>query len=83
MFSGIVEEVGTVRSVDSLPKSKKMTVACKKVLNGVSIGDSIAVNGVCLSVTHVNKTYFTVGIIQETLNKSNFKLHSFNNPDGP
>ena len=71
MFSGIVEEVGTVRSVDSLPKSKKMTVACKKVLNGVSIGDSIAVNGVCLTVININDSEFDVDIVNETLEKSN------------
>jgi len=71
MFSGIVEEVGTIRSIDSLAKSRKMTVACKKVLDGVSIGDSIAVNGVCLTVTNIIDSEFDVDIVNETLERSN------------
>tara|TARA_B100001750_G_C15443483_1_gene564880 strand:- start:105 stop:701 length:597 start_codon:yes stop_codon:yes gene_type:complete len=71
MFSGIIEEVGTVRSIDSLSNSKKMRVACEKVLDGVSVGDSIAVNGVCLTVTNIEDSQFDVDIVNETLERSN------------
>lgn len=71
MFSGIIEEVGTIKSIDSLPKSKKMTIACKKVLSEVSIGDSISVNGVCLTATRIDESEFDVDVIQETLERSN------------
>ena len=71
MFSGIVEEVGTVRSIESLPNSRRMRISCNKVLNGVAIGDSISVNGVCLTVININDSEFDVDIVNETLEKSN------------
>lgn len=71
MFSGIVEEVGTVRSIESLPNSRRMRIACDKVLKGVAIGDSISVNGVCLTVININDSEFDVDIVNETLEKSN------------
>jgi riboflavin synthase len=71
MFSGIIEEVGTVRSIEECPGSRKMTIACKKVIEGVAVGDSISVNGVCLTVTNINENQFDVDIVAETLEKSN------------
>ena len=71
MFGGIVEEVGTVRSIESLPNSRRMRIACDKVLEGVAIGDSISVNGVCLTVININDSQFDVDIVNETLEKSN------------
>ena len=71
MFSGIVEEVGTVRSIENLPNSRRMRIACDKVLEGVAIGDSISVNGVCLTVININDSQFDVDIVNETLEKSN------------
>ena len=71
MFSGIVEEVGTVRSIENLPNSRRMRISCNKVLNGVAIGDSISVNGVCLTVININDSEFDVDIVNETLEKSN------------
>ena len=71
MFSGIVEEVGTVRSIESFPNSRRMRISCDKVLEGVAIGDSISVNGVCLTVININDSEFDVDIVNETLEKSN------------
>ena len=71
MFSGIVEEVGTVRSIENFPNSRRMKIACDKVLEGVAIGDSISVNGVCLTVININDSQFDVDIVNETLEKSN------------
>ena len=59
MFTGIVEEVGTVRSVVSGQISGELAVRASKVLGGTRIGDSIAVNGVCLTVTSLLPDGFT------------------------
>ena len=67
MFSGIIEEIGNVLSVDNLSESKVFQISCKKVLEGVSIGDSISVNGVCLTVTDKDDHIFDVDIVNETL----------------
>ena len=50
MFTGIIEETGTVKSVRNAGDSLKLTVSAAKVLNGTKLGDSIAVNGICLTV---------------------------------
>ena len=51
MFTGLVEEVGSLQSVKNGSRSCVLTIGCRKVLEGSEIGDSIAVNGVCLTVT--------------------------------
>ena len=58
MFSGIIEEIGCVEKIDTLAQSKKVAISCKKVLSDVLIGDSISVNGVCL--TAVSYTHLTL-----------------------
>ena len=71
MFSGIIEEVGTIKSIESLSQSKKITITCEKVLRDVSIGDSISVNGVCLTAIRIDDREFDVDVIHETLERSN------------
>ncbi len=67
MFTGIIEETGTIISAGN----GKICVAAKKVLGGTKIGDSIAVNGVCLTVTGMDSGSFTADMMNETLNRSN------------
>ncbi len=67
MFTGIIEETGTIISAGN----GKICVAAKKVLGGTKIGDSIAVNGVCLTVTGMDSGSFTADVMNETLNRSN------------
>ncbi|MBI4286274.1 MAG: riboflavin synthase [Chloroflexi bacterium] len=67
MFTGIVEEVGRVSSLES----GHLIVAARKVTQGMSLGDSIAVNGVCLTVTRFDTGSFTVDVMPETLRRSN------------
>lgn len=67
MFTGIIEETGTIISAGN----GKICVAAKKVLGGTKIGDSIAVNGVCLTVTGMDSGTFTADVMNETLNRSN------------
>ena len=51
MFTGIIEEIGTIEEVLARTQSLQLTIAASKVLEDVRLGDSIAVNGVCLTVT--------------------------------
>lgn len=67
MFTGIVEEIGTVQTLTSCPNSFQLRIACPKVLEDVGIGDSIAVNGVCLTVKDYTATYFTADVMPETV----------------
>lgn len=70
MFTGIVEELGHVVRVDPLGDSVRMTIAGPLVVSDASIGDSIAVNGVCLTVTTKTDTEFTADVMQESLNRT-------------
>lgn len=77
MFTGLVEELGKVKTLELLKDSARLTVEAEKVLIGAQIGDSIAVNGVCLTVTEMHQKYFSVDIMHETLAKTN--LHELKN----
>lgn len=71
MFTGIVEELGIVQNLRLLPDSGQITIEGTNVLQGTQIGDSIAVNGVCLTVTQQSERRFTVDVMAETLAKTN------------
>lgn len=66
MFTGIIEEIGTLENIGS----GSLTIHAEKVLEDVHLGDSIAVNGVCLTVTSFSKTNFQVDVMPETLRRS-------------
>ena len=66
MFTGIIEELGTVERVGA----GRITVRAQRVLEGTRLGDSIAVNGVCLTVTHLTGAGFTADVMPETLRRS-------------
>ena len=70
MFIGLIEEVGTIQNVRRGARSCVLTIGCKKVLEGSQIGDSIAVNGVCLTVTNMGGSYYTADVMAETMNRS-------------
>lgn len=70
MFTGIIEEVGKIRAIERQAVSARLTVAASKVLSDVHLGDSIAVNGVCLTVTSFGRDYFCADVMHETLNRS-------------
>jgi len=70
MFTGIVEEVGTVRTVQRTGTSSFIEIQAKKVLEDVHLGDSIAVNGVCLTVTSFTGDSFRADVMNETLSRS-------------
>ena len=71
MFTGIVEEIGTVCKLAEVSGGWSLSIQAEIVLEGIHLGDSIAVNGTCLSVTHLTDQTFTVGLAPETLRRTN------------
>ena len=67
MFTGIVEEIGTVKSV----QSKVITIEASKIFDDLHLGDSVAVNGTCLTVSSFDNKIFNADVTQETLNRTN------------
>ncbi len=70
MFTGIIEEVGHVRALHPAAEPR-LVVAARTVLEGTRPGDSIAVNGACLTVVAIDEASFTVGLMPETLRRTN------------
>ena len=71
MFTGLVEEIGVVRGVVSGSEWGSISIGARRVLEGTRRGDSIAVNGVCLTVTALSREGFTADVMAETLRRSN------------
>lgn len=70
MFTGIIEEIGIIQSIKKNNKSSVLSIQGKKIFEDIHIGDSIAVNGVCLTVTTFNNKTFTADVMNETLSRS-------------
>ena len=70
MFTGIVEEIGHIVSVQRHAFSQIITISASDILGGTNIGDSIAVSGVCLTVTSIGSKQFSADVMHETINKS-------------
>jgi riboflavin synthase len=71
LFTGIVEEIGTVEALEERDGGVHLRVAASTVLGDLRLGDSVSVNGVCLTVTRRDEGSFTVGLAPETLRRSN------------
>lgn len=70
MFTGIIEEIGKVRAVRRGTKSVTLEIQAQKVLEGTLVGDSIATNGVCLTVTSLTPQGFTADVMPETVRRT-------------
>ena len=73
MFTGLVEEMGKVLEIKKGDKSLYLVIEASKVLEGALIGDSIAVNGTCLTAVSVNKNAAAFDVMYETVNRTNLK----------
>lgn len=73
IFTGIIEELGVVNKINRGSSSFTLQIGAQKVLSDVKIGDSIAVNGVCLTVTSFNKDNFICDVMPETVAKTSLK----------
>jgi len=71
MFTGIIEELGTVRSIEEQGDAIRLTIAASTVLTDAGLGDSIAVNGCCLTVVTNDGSAWTADVMQESLDKTN------------
>lgn len=70
MFTGIIEEIGIIRTIRKGTKSANLTIECKKILDDLKLGDSVATSGVCLTITDIKNTTFSADVMNETLIKS-------------
>lgn len=73
MFTGIIEEIGSITNIKQTGESIVMTIDAKKILKDVQLGDSIAVNGVCLTVTSFTEKQFTVDVMPETVKATSLR----------
>ncbi|WP_242143674.1 MULTISPECIES: riboflavin synthase [unclassified Bacillus cereus group] len=74
MFTGIVEELGTVSTIKQSGEAMKLTIQARFILSDVKIGDSIAVNGICLTVTSFTESHFTVDVMPETMKSTSLRM---------
>lgn len=80
MFTGIIEDLGVVESVKMGRQSMELTIRSEKIVEDVHLGDSIAVNGICLTVTSFTKNTFTVDVMPETVKASSIQLLKSGSP---
>lgn len=70
MFTGLIEEVGKMKSVSKQGEAMRLVISASRVTEGVMLGDSIAVNGVCLTVTAFDRVSFAADVMPETYRRS-------------
>ena len=77
MFTGIIEEIGNIKALHGGSVSAVLSIGAKAVLEDLKIGDSVAVNGVCLTVTSLTTESFVADVMHETLRRTNLgRLHA-------
>lgn len=72
MFTGLVEEIGRIKSIRTGTRSYQYGISAVKVLDGTKVGDSICTNGACLTVVELSYNSFVVDVMSETVSKTNF-----------
>ncbi|CAG7612028.1 Riboflavin synthase [Paenibacillus solanacearum] len=80
MFTGIIEEIGAMRRIDRQGQAMVLTIGARTVLSDVKLGDSISVNGVCLTVIAFDNQSFTVDVMPETFRRTNLSRLSVGAP---
>jgi riboflavin synthase len=73
MFTGLIEEVGTVVALRANGEAKRLEIAAPQLAGGIRIGDSVAINGCCLTVTSRDGDQLTFDVLQESLDRTNLK----------
>lgn len=71
MFTGIIQEIGTVSAIQKTNSGIKLSIIAKKLTSKLQKGDSLAINGVCLTVISKKKNQLSLDVIQETLSRTN------------
>ncbi len=80
MFSGIIEEVGRIKEIRSIGNARKIMISAKKVIEGIQVDSSIAIDGACLTVVEYNSNSFTVEAVEETIRKTTISKYTINTP---
>ena len=80
MFTGIVEELGSLHHIEKFSQGSRLSIQASKVLEDVKIGDSLSVNGCCLTVVDFQSSYWLCDVVEETLNKTHFHDFSIGDP---
>jgi len=75
MFTGLIEEVGTVTRIETVPHGSRMTIAANEIAPNLSLGASIAVDGVCLTAVQIDGNEFVTEVSPETIARSNFAFY--------
>ncbi len=73
MFTGLIEEKGIIKNLDIKGSSGTISISCAEVLKDTKIGDSIAVDGICLTVTRLGVDFFEADVMAETVRRSSLK----------
>lgn len=73
MFTGLIEEIGKITSIQRGGKSIRLTVSASKILDDVKVGDSIATNGICLTVVNFDSKGFSADVMPETMSRTSFE----------
>ncbi len=73
MFTGIIEEIGIIKGIERTTRSCRLTIGANKITDDCKIGDSIAVNGACLTVTGRSDNTFNADVMAETLRRTNLE----------
>jgi len=76
MFTGLIEEIGKIESIISIPGGKRIKISAEKILDGLKIDDSICVNGICLTVTRLEDKGFYCEAVGTTLTKTTLQNYS-------
>lgn len=80
MFTGIIEELGKVKQIQPSSEAMCLTISASKILADVQLGDSIAVNGICLTVTKFTNDTFTVDVMPESMRATSLKSLKIGQP---
>lgn len=73
MFTGLIEEIGTISLIKTLSGAKQITVKASRILDDLKVDDSVCVNGICLTATAIHPDGFEATAVQETLEKSTIR----------
>lgn len=75
MFTGIIEDIGRIESIEAINNDAGLllTIASEQIVSDVNLGDSISVNGICLTVTNYTDTNFQVEVMPETIAKTSLE----------
>ncbi len=73
MFTGIIEEIGTIKSITNIGGGRRISVQCRDILSDSKVDDSISVNGVCQTIVKMNSNSFEFDSVEETLKKTTIR----------